>query len=289
MMHVQKRFEVSERRACQAVGQPRSTQRYPSSKVVRDRPLIERMSTLSTQNPRYGYRRVWALLKREGWHVNKKRIYRLWREEGLKVPAKQRKRRRLVGKRENASSRKRAEYKDHVWTYDFVIDRTEDARTLKMMPVVDEYTRECLTLEVERSITAKEVVKTLATLFAHRGEPAFIRSDNGPEFIAKAVKRWLEVSGVQTLYIEPGSPWENAYSETFNSRFGDELLKREVFSSLLEAKVLVEEYRNYYNCERPHSALGYLTPAEFAAASCELATSAEEDLTKELESVTTLS
>jgi putative transposase len=191
--------------------------------------------------------------------------------------------------RENASSRKRAEYKDHVWTYDFVIDRTEDARTLKMMPVVDEYTRECLTLEVERSITAKEVVKTLATLFAHRGEPAFIRSDNGPEFIAKAVKRWLEVSGVQTLYIEPGSPWENAYSETFNSRFGDELLKREVFSSLLEAKVLVEEYRNYYNCERPHSALGYLTPAEFAAASCELATSAEEDLTKELESVTTLS
>jgi putative transposase len=289
VIHVQKSFEVSERRACQAVGQPRSTQRYPSSsRVVRDRPLIERMSTLSTQNPRYGYRRVWALLKREGWHVNKKRVYRLWREEGLKVPAKQRKRRHLAGTSENASSRKRAEYKDHVWSYDFVIDRTEDARTLKMMPVVDEYTRECLTLEVERSITAKEVVKTLATLFAHRGEPAFIRSDNGPEFIAKAVKRWLEVSGVQTLYIEPGSRWENAYSETFNSRFGDELLKREVFSSLLEAKVLVEEYRNYYNCERPHSALGYLTPAEFAA-SCELATSAEEDLTKELESVITLS
>ena len=167
------------------------------------------------------------------------------------------------------------------------MDRTEDGRTLKMMPVVDEYSRECLSLEVERSITAKEVVKTLATLFAQRGEPAFIRSDNGPEFIAKAVKRWLGVSGVQTLYIEPGSPWENAYSETFISRFGDELLKREEFSSLLEAKVLVEGYRNHYNQERPHSALGYRSPAE-SAASCE-PSSADEELTKELESVTALS
>jgi len=156
-----------------------------------------------------------------------------------------------------------------------------------MMPIVDEYSRECLAIEVERSITAEDVVRTLVVLFERRGEPCFIRSDNGPEFIAKALKRWLEVAGVKTLYIEPGSPWENAYSETFISRFSDELLKREVFTSLLEAKVLVEEYRNHSNQERPHSALGYRTPAEFAA-SYEL-TSADEALTKELEWVPTLS
>lgn len=259
-----------------------------AQKAPKDRVLVERLVTLSRENPRYGYRRVWALLRREGWKVNKKRVHRLWREEGLKVPQKQRKRQRLAKDRsENGCTRRRAEHKDHVWSYDFVMDRTEDGRTLKMMPVVDEYSRECLCIEVERSITAEEVVKTLASLFAHRGEPAFIRSDNGPEFIAKAVKQWLDVSGVKTLYIELGSPWENAYSETFNSRFGDELLKREVFSGLLEAKVLVEEYRNHYNQERPHSALGYLTPAEFGAL-CELE-SVDEELRKELKSVSALS
>lgn len=207
-------------------------------------------------------------MRREGWLVNKKRVYRLWREEGLKVPDKQRKRRRflLLGGSENSCTRRRATYLNHVWSYDFVMDETEDARRLKMMPIVDEYSRECLTIEVERSITAEDVVSTLASLFRRRGEPAFIRSDNGPEFIAKAIKRWLEVYGVRTLYIEPGSPWENAYSETFISRFGDELLKREVFADLLEAKVLVEDYRGHYNHHRPHSALGYQTPAEFAAA-----------------------
>lgn len=246
------------------------------------------MVGLSRENPRYGYRRVWAMLRREGWPVNKKRVHRLWKEEALKVPRKQRKRRRLAeGGSENGCTRRRAERKNHVWSYDFVMDRTEDGRTLKMMPVVDEYTRECLTIEVERSITAEDVVATLALLFEHRGEPSFIRSDNGPEFIAKTLKRWLEISGVKTLYIEPGSPWENAYSEAFNSRLGDELLKREVFSGLLEAKVLVEEYKNHYNRERPHSALGYLPPAEFAA-SCELA-KADEELRKELESVIALS
>jgi putative transposase len=287
--HIRQHWGVSERRACKVIEQSRSTQRYPSPKGDRDRPLIERMTALSRENPRYGYRRVWALLRREGWQVNAKRVYRLWREEGLKVPAgKQRKRRRLSGTgEENSSSRRRAEYRDHVWSYDFVMDRTEDGRTLKMMPVVDEYTRECLALEAERSITAKDVIKALAALFELRGEPAFIRSDNGPEFIAEAVKRWLRASGVKTLYIEPGSPWENAYSETFISRFSDELLKREVFTNLLEAKVLVEEYRNHYNRERPHSSLGYRTPAEFAAL-CEQ-TSADQDLTKELESVSALS
>ena len=285
---MQKKFGVSERRACQAVGQPRSTQRYPSRKADRDRPLIERMIELCRENPRYGYRRVWALLRREGWHVNPKGVYRLWREEGLRVPGKQRKRRRLVGTSENGCARRRTEHKDHVWSYDFVMDRTEDGRALKMMPVVDEYTRECLALEVERSITAEEEeVETLASLFARRGEPSFIRSDNGPEFIAEAVKGWLEASGVKTLYIEPGSPWENAYSETFISRFGDELLKREAFANLLEAKVLVEEYRSHYNQERPHSALGYRTPVEFAAL-CEWA-GVDAKPTKELESATALS
>jgi putative transposase len=249
---------------------------------------VERMVGLSRQNPRYGYRRVWALLRREGWSVNKKRVHRLWRKEGLKVPHKQRKRRRLLGDvSENGCTRKRAEHKDHLWSYDFVMDRTDDGRRLKMLAVVDEYTRECLSIEAERTITARDVVKVLAKLFEKRGEPALIRSDNGPEFVAKVVKRWLEASGVETLYIEPGSPWENAYSETFIGRFGDELLKREVFASLLEAKVLIEDYRNHYNQRRPHSALGYRTPAEFAA-SCGSA-SVELALTKELQSVTTLS
>jgi putative transposase len=284
---VKKKFEISERRACRAIGQPRSTQRYPSRKENRDRPLVEKMIALSNKNPRYGYRRVWALLRREGWNVNAKRVYRLWREEGLKVAAKQRKRRRLSGSSENGCTRRRAEYTNHVWSYDFVMDRTEEGYTLKMMPIVDEYTRECMALEVERSMTARDLIKTLAVLFAQRGEPAYIRSDNGPEFIACALKRWLEVSGVKTLYIEPGSPWENAYSETFISRFSDELLKREEFTSLLEAKVLVEEYRNHYNHERPHSSLGYRTPAEFAAL-CD-AVGVDVELGKELESASALS
>jgi len=226
------------------------------------------MVGLSRENPRYGYRRVWAMLKREGWQVNKKRVHRLWRREGLKVPeGKQRKRRRLLleSSSGNGCTKRRAERKDHVWSYDFVMDRTEDGRRLKMMPIVDEYTRECLAIEVERSITAEDVVATLKWLFKQRGEPSYIRSDNGPEFVAATVERWLEASGVETLYIEPGSPWENAYTESFNGRFGDELLKREEFANLLEAKVLVEEYRENYNHRRPHSALGYRTPSEFAA------------------------
>ena len=286
---MRRKLSVSERRACRVLGQPRSTQRYARQKGKKDRILKERMVVLSRENPRYGYRRVWALLRREGWLVNKKRLYRLWREEGLKVPDKAQRKRRRLGDTENSCTRRRATHLNHVWSYDFVMDETEEGRRLKMMPIVDEYSRECLSIEVERSITAEDVVSTLASLFRRRGAPAFIRSDNGPEFIAKAIKRWLEASGVGTLYIEPGSPWENAYSETFISRFGDELLKREMFVDLLEAKVLVEDYRGHYNHQRPHSALGYQTPAEFAVAA-DLERKVENaGKPEELESILTLS
>lgn len=217
------------------------------------------------KHPRYGDRRMHALLCGQGWRVNRKRVQRLWREAGLRVVAKQRKRPRLVGASENGCTRKKAEQGNHVWSYDFTMDQTVDGRRLKRMPVVDEYTRQCHTIAVERSITAEAVVSTLRHLFQVHGAPEFIRSDNGPEFIAKAVKEWLACSGVKTLYIEPGSPWQNAYVESFNGKLDDELLGREVFTSLAEAKVLIEQYRLGYNHERPHSALGYRTPAEFAA------------------------
>ena len=236
-MHLQETFGVSERRACRVLEQPRSSQRYVSTKAVEDTALVERMVALSQQNPRYGYRRVWALLGREGWEVNKKRVQRLWREAGLKVPAGRERKRRRLGSSENGCTRRRAEYIDHVWSYDFAMDTTEDGRRLKVMPVVDEYTRECLALEVERSITAGDVLEVLDRLFSERGEPAYIRSDNGPEFIARTIKRWLAACGVKTLYVEPGSPWENAYSETFIGRLRDELVNREVFANLKEARV----------------------------------------------------
>jgi putative transposase len=223
------------------------------------------MLELARQHPRYGYRRITALLRQEGWQVNRKRVQRLWREQGLKVPQKQSKRRRL-GSSEQGSQRRRAERINQVWSYDFIMDQTEDGRRLKMLPVVDEYTRECLEIEVSRSLTAEDVVGVLGRLLTERGEPEYIRSDNGPEFIAEVVKQWLREAGVKTLYIEPGSPWENAYSESFNSRFRDELLDRELFTSVLEAKVLVSEYKQEYNQHRPHSSLNYQTPAGFAAA-----------------------
>ncbi len=202
---------------------------------------------------------------REGWGVSKKRVQRLWREADLKVPGKQRKKRRPTpGASENGCARRRAEYVDHVWSYDFAMDSTEDGRRLKAMPLVDEYSRECLALEMERSITASDVIETLERLFTERGEPRYIRSDNGPEFIAEAVKQYLAASGVGTLYIKPGSPWENAYSETFVGRMRDEFLDRELFANLKEAKVLAEDYRKHYNEHRPHGALGYMTPVEFA-------------------------
>ncbi len=261
---MQQLLKVSERRACTGLGWARSSQRYVRQTAAEEQRLVKRLRELSRQHPRYGYRRITALLQQEGGRVNRKRVRRLWRQEGLKVPRKQRKKRRL-GSSVNGASQRRAEYRNHVWSYDFIEDQTADGRKLKMLPIVDEFTRECLTIEVERNMTAQDVVATLIFLFELRGAPEYLRSDNGPEFIAQAVKEWLAQSGVGTLYIEPGSPWENPYSESFNSRFRDELLNRELFETLAEAKVLTEDFRLEYNHRRPHSSLEYRTPAAFAA------------------------
>ena len=255
--------EVSERRACKVLGQSRSTQRYAVRERDDEKPLVRRMLELVRRHPRYGYRRIWVLLRSEGFRVNVKRIYRLWRKEGLKVPRKRRKKRRL-GNSVNGCVRYRAERINHVWCYDFVSDQTVDGRTLKFLTLEDEYTREALAIEVERSITSREVMDTLRYLFEVRGPPEHIRSDNGPEFIAKALRMWLAESGVKTLYIAPGAPWENGFNESFNGRFRDELLNGELFTSLKEAKVVTEDYRLEYNHRRPHSSLGYATPAAYA-------------------------
>jgi putative transposase len=215
---------------------------------------------LATRLGRYGYRRITALLHREGWRVNHRRVERLWRQEGLRVPAKQPKRGRLW-LADGSIVRLRAEHPDHVWTYDFVFDRTADGRKLRMLTVADEYTRECLAIEVARRLSSQEVLAVLADLCVRRGPPAYIRSDNGPEFVAQAVRRWLGRIGVQTLFIEPGSPWENGYIESFNGRLRDEYLNGERFDTLLEAQVLIEAWRNEYNRIRPHSSLGYRSPA----------------------------
>jgi putative transposase len=262
---VQEALGVSQRRACQAIGQPRSTQRYVGDRPDQDKPLVAAMLKKAGRHPRYGYRRITALLRREGWRVNKKRVHRLWVAHGLKVPARQRKKRRL-GLEDSGCPHYQAEHKDHVWCYDFVQDKTEDGKMLRFLVVVDEYTRECLALEVDRSFKAVEVTETLRWLFTVRGVPKHIRSDNGSEFIAKVVKLFLAVSRVKTLYIDPGSPWQNGYCESFNSRLKDELLRREIFTSLRQTQVLADRYKRDYNERRPHSSLGYKTPAEFAAA-----------------------
>ena len=262
---LQERLGVSERRACRVLGQQRSTQRQrPKRAQEEEARLVARMVGLVRKHPRYGYRRIWALLRREGWRVNRKRVHRLWRQQGLKVPRKQRKKRRL-GSSANSCVRRPAEHKDHVWAGDCVHDRTSDGRPLKWFTLVDEYTRECLALEVERGMTAKAVGAVLAGVVRERGAPAHIRSDNGPEFIAKAIRAWVAGAGLETLYIEPGAPWENGYAESFNSKVRDELLNAEEFGSVLEAQVLAKEWRRDYNHVRPHSALGYRTPAEYGA------------------------
>jgi len=261
---VQSNLGVSERRACQVLGQSRSTQRYAPHADEEEQRLLKRMLELVREHPRYGYRFVTALLRREGWSVNRKRVYRLWRQEGLQVPKKQRKKRRL-GAAAGGCVRRRAERKDHVWAWDFVFDRTENGRAIKWLSLVDEHTRECLALEVNRRMTSEDALDVLRDLFVIRGVPTCIRSDNGPEFIARAIRQFLAAAGVETLYIEPGSPWQNGYAESFHSRLRSELLDAEVFENVAAAQSLAANWRSDYNHHRPHSALGYRTPAEFAA------------------------
>lgn len=222
--------------------------------------MRERIIELATQYGRYGYRRITVSLKQEGWQVNHKRVERIWRMEGLKVPQKQPKRKRLW-LNDGSCVRLRPVRKDHVWSYDIVAARTSDGRPLRMLTLLDEYTRECLAIVVSRRITAQDVIDQVFQLFIFRGVPEHIRSDNGPEFTAKAIRGWLNRLGVKTLFIEPGSPWENGYIESFNGKLRDELLNREIFETLLEAKILIEQWRREYNHVRPHSSLGYRPPA----------------------------
>ena len=251
---------VSERRACKVLDLPRSTHRYESIPVEDEQGLTEEIVELASRYGRYGYRRITALLRMGGWDVNHKRVERIWRREGLKVPAKQHKRGRLW-LNDGSCVRLRPQRPNHVWAYDFVLVRTHDGRGVRLLTVMDEYTRECLAIRADRHIRSCDVIETLAELMMIRGVPDHIRSDNGPEFTARAVREWLGGVGARTLYIEPGSPWENGYIESFNGKLRDELLDREVFYTLLEVRVLTERYRQTYNRVRPHSSLGYRPPA----------------------------
>jgi putative transposase len=257
-------MDVSERRACEAISQPRMTQRYKAKQPDKDKALTAEINKLAKRYKRYGYRMITAKLRQSGWIVNHKRIQRIWQKEGLQVSYR-RKFRKAKGTSDNSCAVKKAEYPNHVWTYDFISDQTEDGGKLKILTVLDEFTRESPAIELGRSIRAGDVIGILEYLFKVRGAPKFIRSDNGPEFIADAIEKWLKNYHVETLHIAPGSPWENGYIESFNGKLRDDVLNREVFHSVKEAKVIVENWRLEYNNHRPHSSLGYMTPAAFAA------------------------
>jgi len=262
---LRQRFGVSERKACTVVGQHRSTQRLGVPAPPDDEEALRAfLRAFSKERPRWGWRRAAKALRREGRHINNKRVQRLWREEGLRVPYhKPKKPLRGIGTRVGAMS---LIVPNALWALDFQFDTTEDNRTLKLLNVIDEFTRECPAIVVERSIDADRVVATLDRLVVERGAPAFVRFDNGPEFIAHAVADWCRFNGVGAVFIDPGSPWQNAWIESFNGRLRDELLNAWRFDSLLEAKVLIEDWRIDYNLNRPHSAHGDLTPSEFAQA-----------------------
>ena len=268
-MHVQDKFGVSERRACKVIDQVRSTQRYtPRVKDDEDR-LVQRIVAFACEFGRYGYRRITAMLRGEGWNVNHKRVERIWRQQGLKVPKRQPKRGRLW-LNDGSCVRLRPQYRDHVWADDFVAARTYEGRPVKILTLMDEFSRECLAMVVARRLTSEGVLDALSALFALRGVPEYIRSDNGPEFTAKKVRGWLKDIGVTTLFIEPGSPWENGFIERFNGSLRDEVLNREIFYTLREAQVVIEDWRYEYNHIRPHSSLGYLPPAPEARFPVEL-------------------
>jgi putative transposase len=255
-----KQFRISERRACAVLGQHRSTQRKLARGRDDEAALTADIIELAKTYGRYGYRRITVLLRHAGWAVNAKRVQRIWRQEGLKVPHKQPKRGRLW-LNDGSCVRLRADRPNHVWSYDFVEDRTHDGRKFRMLCVIDEFTREALAIRVKRRLNSTDVLETLADLMILRGPPAYVRSDNGPEFIATALREWIAGVGSQTAYIEPGSPWENGYCESFNSKLRDELLNGEIFFSLAEAQVLIEAWRRHFNAVRPHSSLKYRPPA----------------------------
>lgn len=259
--HVRREFQVSERRACAALGQHRSTQRKTPQGRDDEAELTEDVVALARKYGRYGYRKIAELLRTTaGWVVNDKRVERIWRLEGLKVPAKQPKRGRLW-LNDGSCIRLRPEHRDHVWSYDFVEDRTHDGRKYRMLNVLDVHTHEAIAIRVARRLNSTDVIDVLSDLFILRGIAGHIRSDNGPEFIAKAVQDWIAAVGAKTAYIAPGSPWENGYVESFNARLRDELLDGEIFYSLREAQVIIEGWRQHYNTVRPHASLGYKPPA----------------------------
>jgi putative transposase len=255
-----KQRSIPERRSCQLVGISRPGFRYRKRRL--DDKLVTRLRAIAVAHPRYGYRRACALLRRSGEEINHKRVHRVWREEKLSLPLR-RPRKRRAGT--PTISCGQALHPNHVWTYDFVFDRCANGQKIKLLTVVDEYTRESLAIRTATSITARSVLEVLSRLVADRGAPLCLRSDNGPEFVATKVKEWLKRQGIETLYIEPGSPWQNAKGESFNGRLRDECLNVEWFGNVREADVLVESWRRHYNEERPHSSLDYRTPSEFYA------------------------
>ena len=260
MDHVRAELGLSERRVCRVLGQHRSTQRKIPTTPDDEAALTADIIALATQYGRYGDRRITALLREACWRVTRKRVERIWRQEGLKVPHKQPKKGRLW-LNDGSCIRLRPEYPNHVWSYDFVEDRTHDGRKFRRLNIIDEFTRECLAIRVSRKLKAVDVIDVLSDLFILRGVPGHIRSDNGSEFVATAVREWITDVGAKTAYIEPGSPWENGYCESFNSKLRDELLKGEIFYTLKEAQIVIENGRRHYNTIRPHSSLGYKPPA----------------------------
>jgi len=253
------KLPATRSRACKVIGQYRSTQNYQPKRLSDEDDLTTRILELACKYGRYGYRRITALLNVEGYNVNHKRVERIWREQGLKVPQKQKKRRRLW-LNDGSCIRLKPEYSNHVWSYDFVFDKTTDSKAFKILNIIDEYTRECICTYAARHIRWADVQEHLAENFCSRGLPAYIRSDNGSEFTALKLREWLKKLEITTTYIEPGSPWENGYIESFNGRMRDELLNGEIFDTMKEARILIEQWRKEYNTIRPHSSLGYRPP-----------------------------
>ena len=251
---------MSERHACRLLGQWRGTQRYILTQRADEDGLTKAIIELASQYGRYGYQRIAALLRSAGWQVGKDRVQRIWRREGLKVPVKQKPRGRLW-LNDGSCVRLRPERENHVWSYDFVSGMTHDGRALRLLNLIDEFTRKCLTIRVARRLSSYDVIETLADVMLLHGIPEHIRSDNGPEFVAKKLRKWLSDVGAKTLYIEPGSPWENGYCESFNGKLRDECLNGEIFYSVKEARIILEQWRVQYNTVRPHSSLGYRPPA----------------------------